>query len=212
MPTLPGTVRARNIGGQRVSAQLNIALMDRCTAFRSNRESEHRETNQPRSARSLSSRDDDGGAVVISNPYALKDSGPTSDMTAWTSAGLQPTTGYYPYDPTLAAYGIRSRRRMEAISSRGLSSPVMMVKFATSTNWAENKKMPKFTHILRPPPSPADKERRKRMRNHIDRMKSRYVSGIFRTRFGKKLFPSVRFGPRARERSRHKTPLLHGDK
>ncbi|KAL9699048.1 hypothetical protein quinque_002489 [Culex quinquefasciatus] len=26
-------------------------------------------------------------------------------MTAWTSAGLQPTTGYYPYDPALAAYG-----------------------------------------------------------------------------------------------------------
>uniref|UniRef100_A0A182PBC6 Uncharacterized protein n=1 Tax=Anopheles epiroticus TaxID=199890 RepID=A0A182PBC6_9DIPT len=43
--------------------------------------------------------------LIISNPYALKDSGPTSDMTAWTSAGLQPTTGYYPYDPTLAAYG-----------------------------------------------------------------------------------------------------------
>lgn len=40
-----------------------------------------------------------------SNPYALKESGPTSDMTAWTSAGLQPTTGYYPYDPALAAYG-----------------------------------------------------------------------------------------------------------
>ncbi|XP_058457847.1 homeobox protein araucan-like isoform X2 [Malaya genurostris] len=41
----------------------------------------------------------------LSNPYALKESGPTSDMSAWTSAGLQPTTGYYPYDPTLAAYG-----------------------------------------------------------------------------------------------------------
>ncbi|KAK9882301.1 hypothetical protein WA026_020411 [Henosepilachna vigintioctopunctata] len=26
-------------------------------------------------------------------------------MSAWTSAGLQPTTGYYPYDPALAAYG-----------------------------------------------------------------------------------------------------------
>lgn len=26
-------------------------------------------------------------------------------MGAWTSAGLQPTTGYYPYDPALAAYG-----------------------------------------------------------------------------------------------------------
>ncbi|CRL00315.1 CLUMA_CG013588, isoform A, partial [Clunio marinus] len=41
----------------------------------------------------------------LSNPYGLKDSGPTSDMS-WTTAGLQPTTGYYsPYDPTLAAYG-----------------------------------------------------------------------------------------------------------
>lgn len=41
-----------------------------------------------------------------SNPYGLKDSGPTSDMAGWTTAGLQPTTGYYsPYDPTLAAYG-----------------------------------------------------------------------------------------------------------
>lgn len=43
--------------------------------------------------------------VSQSNPYALKDSGGAGDMTAWTSAGLQPTTGYYPYDPTLAAYG-----------------------------------------------------------------------------------------------------------
>ncbi|CAD7083060.1 unnamed protein product [Hermetia illucens] len=41
----------------------------------------------------------------LSNPYGLKESGPTTDMSAWTSAGLQPTTGYYPYDPTLAAYG-----------------------------------------------------------------------------------------------------------
>ncbi|XP_059614411.1 homeobox protein araucan [Phlebotomus argentipes] len=41
----------------------------------------------------------------LSNPYGLKESGPTGDMSAWTSAGLQPTTGYYPYDPTLAAYG-----------------------------------------------------------------------------------------------------------
>lgn len=41
-----------------------------------------------------------------SNPYGLKDSGPPgADMGAWTSAGLQPTTGYYPYDPALAAYG-----------------------------------------------------------------------------------------------------------
>uniref|UniRef100_A0A182U082 Uncharacterized protein n=1 Tax=Anopheles melas TaxID=34690 RepID=A0A182U082_9DIPT len=62
------------------SAQLNIALMNR--AF---------DASDLRAGKS--------------NPYALKDSGPTSDMTAWTSAGLQPTTGYYPYDPTLAAYG-----------------------------------------------------------------------------------------------------------
>lgn len=42
----------------------------------------------------------------LSNPYGIKDSGPTSDMSAWTTAGLQPTTTYYsPYDPTLAAYG-----------------------------------------------------------------------------------------------------------
>lgn len=41
-----------------------------------------------------------------SNPYGLKESGPPgADMGAWTSAGLQPTTGYYPYDPALAAYG-----------------------------------------------------------------------------------------------------------
>ncbi|XP_072394048.1 homeobox protein caupolican isoform X1 [Diabrotica undecimpunctata] len=41
----------------------------------------------------------------LGNPYALKDAGGAADMSAWTSAGLQPTTGYYPYDPTLAAYG-----------------------------------------------------------------------------------------------------------
>ncbi|XP_059482918.1 homeobox protein araucan-like isoform X2 [Neocloeon triangulifer] len=40
----------------------------------------------------------------LSNPYGLKDSSSSADV-AWTSAGLQPTTGYYPYDPTLAAYG-----------------------------------------------------------------------------------------------------------
>ncbi|KAJ8976996.1 hypothetical protein NQ317_015614 [Molorchus minor] len=40
-----------------------------------------------------------------SNPYALKDASGAADMSAWTSAGLQPTTGYYPYDPALAAYG-----------------------------------------------------------------------------------------------------------
>lgn len=41
----------------------------------------------------------------LSNPYGLKEGGSTADMSAWTSAGLQPSTGYYPYDPTLAAYG-----------------------------------------------------------------------------------------------------------
>ncbi|XP_060535396.1 homeobox protein caupolican-like isoform X2 [Cylas formicarius] len=41
----------------------------------------------------------------LSNPYSLKDASGATDMSAWTSAGLQPTTGYYPYDPTLAAYG-----------------------------------------------------------------------------------------------------------
>ncbi|XP_018911022.2 homeobox protein araucan isoform X1 [Bemisia tabaci] len=41
----------------------------------------------------------------LSNPYALKDGNAPGDMGAWTSAGLQPSTGYYPYDPTLAAYG-----------------------------------------------------------------------------------------------------------
>nr|CAH7739802.1 unnamed protein product [Callosobruchus chinensis] len=41
----------------------------------------------------------------LSNPYALKDASGAADMSAWTSAGLQPTTGYYPYDPALAAYG-----------------------------------------------------------------------------------------------------------
>ncbi|CAG9761494.1 unnamed protein product [Ceutorhynchus assimilis] len=41
----------------------------------------------------------------LSNPYSLKDASGAADMSAWTSAGLQPTTGYYPYDPALAAYG-----------------------------------------------------------------------------------------------------------
>ncbi|XP_037950531.1 homeobox protein araucan-like [Teleopsis dalmanni] len=40
----------------------------------------------------------------LSNPYALKDSATGTEMTAWTSAGLQPTTGYYSYDP-MSAYG-----------------------------------------------------------------------------------------------------------
>ncbi|ALC44348.1 ara [Drosophila busckii] len=40
----------------------------------------------------------------LSNPYGLKDTAAGSDMGAWTSAGLQPTTGYYSYDP-MSAYG-----------------------------------------------------------------------------------------------------------
>ncbi|EDV51587.2 homeobox protein araucan isoform X2 [Drosophila erecta] len=40
----------------------------------------------------------------LSNPYGLKDSGAGAEMGAWTSAGLQPTTGYYSYDP-MSAYG-----------------------------------------------------------------------------------------------------------
>jgi hypothetical protein len=48
--------------------------------------------------------------VFQGNPYGLKDAtgmGMTADMgTAWGTAALQPAaTGYYPYDPTLAAYG-----------------------------------------------------------------------------------------------------------
>lgn len=39
-----------------------------------------------------------------SNPYGLKDTAAGTDMGAWTSAGLQPTTGYYSYDP-MSAYG-----------------------------------------------------------------------------------------------------------
>ncbi|EDV97395.1 GH14716 [Drosophila grimshawi] len=41
----------------------------------------------------------------LSNPYGMKDGSSGSDMNAWTSAGLQSTSGYYSYDPTLAAYG-----------------------------------------------------------------------------------------------------------
>ncbi|KAK9298927.1 hypothetical protein QLX08_007904 [Tetragonisca angustula] len=46
----------------------------------------------------------------LGNPYGLKEAtgmGMTADMgTAWGTAALQPAaTGYYPYDPTLAAYG-----------------------------------------------------------------------------------------------------------
>ncbi|XP_025264068.1 homeobox protein araucan isoform X1 [Camponotus floridanus] len=46
----------------------------------------------------------------LGNPYGLKDAtgmGMTADMgAAWGTAALQPAaTGYYPYDPTLAAYG-----------------------------------------------------------------------------------------------------------
>ncbi|XP_044760214.1 homeobox protein araucan isoform X2 [Coccinella septempunctata] len=53
----------------------------------------------------------------LTNPYTLKDTGATgTDMSAWTSAGLQPTTGYYPYDPALAygygaGYDLAARRK-----------------------------------------------------------------------------------------------------
>ncbi|XP_034658559.1 homeobox protein araucan isoform X1 [Drosophila subobscura] len=40
----------------------------------------------------------------LSNPYGLKETGSGAEMGAWTSAGLQPTTGYYSYDP-MSAYG-----------------------------------------------------------------------------------------------------------
>ncbi|XP_023036736.1 homeobox protein caupolican isoform X2 [Drosophila willistoni] len=40
-----------------------------------------------------------------SNPYGIKDSNASTDMNAWASAGLQSTTSFYSYDPTLAAYG-----------------------------------------------------------------------------------------------------------
>lgn len=44
--------------------------------------------------------------MLQSNAYGMKESGPSGgDMNAWTSAGLQTTAGYYPYDPALAAYG-----------------------------------------------------------------------------------------------------------
>lgn len=40
----------------------------------------------------------------LSTPYGLKDSTGTTDMSPWAGS-LQPSSGYYPYDPTLAAYG-----------------------------------------------------------------------------------------------------------
>ena len=45
--------------------------------------------------------------VFQSNPYALKDNSGSSDMSAWTSASLQSSSGYYSYDPALAAYGYK---------------------------------------------------------------------------------------------------------
>ncbi|XP_065359987.1 homeobox protein caupolican [Calliphora vicina] len=52
----------------------------------------------------------------LSNPYSLKESTTGSDMSAWSTAGLQPTTGYYSYDPTFAygygaSYDLASRRK-----------------------------------------------------------------------------------------------------
>ncbi|CAH2218180.1 jg10293, partial [Pararge aegeria aegeria] len=58
-----------------------------------------------------------------SNPYALKEG--SGEMSAWTSAGLQPSGGYYPYDPTLAAYGAEQakRRKYENLDSRFIFVP-----------------------------------------------------------------------------------------
>jgi hypothetical protein len=40
------------------------------------------------------------------NPYSLKEGGPApGDVAGWSGPGLQTAPGYYPYDPTLAAYG-----------------------------------------------------------------------------------------------------------
>ncbi|KAM7356736.1 homeobox protein caupolican-like [Cochliomyia hominivorax] len=52
----------------------------------------------------------------LSNPYSLKESTTGSDMSAWSTAGLQPTTGYYSYDPTFAygygaSYDLAARRK-----------------------------------------------------------------------------------------------------
>ncbi|XP_075163635.1 homeobox protein caupolican-like [Haematobia irritans] len=55
----------------------------------------------------------------LGNPYSLKESTSGSDMSAaaaWSTAGLQPTTGYYSYDPTFAygygaSYDLASRRK-----------------------------------------------------------------------------------------------------
>ncbi|XP_061395829.1 homeobox protein caupolican-like [Musca vetustissima] len=55
----------------------------------------------------------------LGNPYSLKETTTGSDMTAaaaWSTAGLQPTTGYYSYDPTFAygygaSYDLASRRK-----------------------------------------------------------------------------------------------------
>ncbi|KAE8573633.1 iroquois isoform B [Halyomorpha halys] len=40
----------------------------------------------------------------LSTPYGLKDGTTGTEMSPW-AGGLQPSSGYYPYDPTLAAYG-----------------------------------------------------------------------------------------------------------
>ncbi|KAI8431036.1 hypothetical protein MSG28_001107 [Choristoneura fumiferana] len=57
--------------------------------------------------------------AIKSNPYALKEGG--GEMSAWTSAGLQPSGGYYPYDPTLAAYGcgVLARAAAVRVDARG---------------------------------------------------------------------------------------------
>ncbi|TMW46005.1 hypothetical protein DOY81_008915 [Sarcophaga bullata] len=48
----------------------------------------------------------------LSNPYSLKESTTGSDMSAWSTAGLQPTTGYYSYDPTICLRDIPFREEI----------------------------------------------------------------------------------------------------
>ncbi|XP_065214831.1 homeobox protein caupolican-like isoform X2 [Planococcus citri] len=42
---------------------------------------------------------------TLGTPYGIKDGTSGPEMSAWTSAGLQTTPGYYHYDPAMAAYG-----------------------------------------------------------------------------------------------------------
>ncbi|KAF4532128.1 hypothetical protein B566_EDAN004134 [Ephemera danica] len=72
-----------------------------------------------------------------SNPYGLKDGSSTADVTAWTSAGLQPTTGYYPYDPTLAAYGLFQLEKFE-VQCVGTESSISASRTGRSERSVDN--------------------------------------------------------------------------